>query len=201
MGEGWGSTHCLIFEKNSVVFRSKISILQVSTTSGDIGERLEQLFDQGRTNADDNQEKGAKMKRIIALAIIIAGAAVGSVTRASAQEPEVVAKVPFDFVVENQTLPAGKYRIESHGDSLMIESLDGNGAVFAIAFQGETTRDGHSALYFDVLGGDHFLRRVASPIARTSMEFPVCKIEKKAEVLRASRDKTEVINASARGGR
>ena len=81
----------------------------------------------------------------------------------------------------------------------MIDSLDGNAAVFAIAFEGETTADGKAQLYFHVVRGEHYLRRVASPIAKTSVEFPACKMEKKLEVLRASHSTMEVISAIAVG--
>jgi hypothetical protein len=135
------------------------------------------------------------MKRINAMAILIVGAAAGTITRAPAQQTEVLAKVPFDFVVEGRTLPAGNYRIEPQGDFLLIDSLDGKAAVFATTFQGNTTADGQAELYFHVVGGEHFLRRIASPIAKTSVELPACRMEKKVEVLRASHDTTEVIKA------
>ena len=138
------------------------------------------------------------MKRIIAGAILIVGAAVGSVTRASAQEPQVIAKVPFDFVVEDRTLPAGNYRIEPQGDFLLIDRIDGSGAAYVTVIPGETTGDGRAELYFDVVQGERFLRRVASPTAKTSVELPACKTEKKAGVQLASHD-TEVTNAVARG--
>ena len=100
------------------------------------------------------------MKRITAIAILIVGTAVGSVTRASAQQSEVLAKVPFDFVVEGRTLPAGTYRIEPQGDFLLIDSLDGKAAAFATAIQGDTSADGEAELYFHVVGGERFLRRI-----------------------------------------
>ncbi len=134
------------------------------------------------------------MKRITAIAILIVGTAAGSVTRASAQQTEVLAKVPFDFVVEGRTLPAGTYRIEPQGDFLLIDSLDGKAAVYATAFQGDATADGQAELYFHVVGGERFLRRVASPTAKASVELPACKMEKNV-VLRASRETTEVIKA------
>ena len=138
------------------------------------------------------------MKRIIALAILTAGAAAGSITRASAQEPEVAAKVPFNFVVENRTLPAGDYRIEPRGDFLLIHSMDGSASLYTTAIPGDTTADGRAELYFDVVDGQHFLRRVASPQSKTSIEILPCKMEKKAGVLLASRS-TEVTSAVARG--
>lgn len=137
------------------------------------------------------------MKRIIAVAMLVATTAVGSITRASAQEPQVKAKVPFDFVVENRMLPAGTYRIEPQGNFLLIQRLDGTGSAYVIATPDETTADGKSELYFDVVGGERFLSRVASPTARTSIRLTPCKMERKAEAVRASNDATEVINAVA----
>jgi hypothetical protein len=139
------------------------------------------------------------MKRITAIAILIVGTAVGSVTRASAQQTEVLAKVPFDFVVEGRTLPAGSYRIEPRGDFLLIDSLDGKAAAFATAIQSDTSSNGQAELYFHVVGGERFLRRIASPATRASVELPACKMEKKVAVLRASHDSTEVIKAVAAG--
>jgi hypothetical protein len=139
------------------------------------------------------------MKRIIAIAVLIVGAAFGSTSRASAQQPKVVANVPFDFVLENRTLPAGTYRIESHGEFLSIESQDGSKTIFATASQGETRADGKAELDFDVVDGKRYLRRVVSSTADTSKDFPACKMEKEAGVLLASHKTTEVINAVARG--
>ena len=138
------------------------------------------------------------MKRIIAIAILVVAAA-GCVTRASAQEPQVRAKVPFDFVVDNRTLPAGTYRIEPHGDALLIERLDGTESVFAIASPGEKTADQTAELYFHVVGGERFLSRVASGTADTSVVLPPCKMEKKAAELHASREKTDAVHAMAMG--
>jgi hypothetical protein len=137
------------------------------------------------------------MKRILTIALLIAGPTLASVTRVSAQETEVVAKVPFAFVVENRTLPAGNYRIEPQGDFLLIENLDGKGSVFATAFQSDMTADGTADLYFHVVNGERYLNRIASTSAKTSLELPVCKAEKKSELL-ASNKTTEVIHV-ARG--
>lgn len=139
------------------------------------------------------------MKRIMATAILIVSAAAGSVTRVSAQEPEVKAKVPFDFVVDNRTLPAGTYRIEPHGDFMLIERLDGNASVYAIANRGETTANRTAELYFHVIGGEHFLSRVASATADTSVVLLPCKMERNAGELRASDNSTEVVHAMAMG--
>ncbi len=128
------------------------------------------------------------MKHIIASAILIVGTTIGVVTHASAQESEVVVKVPFSFVVAGSTLPAGNYRIEPRGDFLLFSNRDRNASAFTTAFQGDPTLDGTSQLKFDVVSGEHFLRKIESPSSKTSMEFPVSKTERNAKELRASRD-------------
>src|SRR5689334_3451038 len=50
------------------------------------------------------------LKRMSALAIATAALGLGSVTVARAQE-EVVAKVPFDFIVNGKQMPAGDYQV------------------------------------------------------------------------------------------
>jgi len=79
------------------------------------------------------------MKRSIAKAIgtlaalmfcMTAGASV-----ARADEDEIVAKVPFDFVVGTAHMPAGKYIVKPAAEGpgvVSIERADGHAAVFAL---------------------------------------------------------------------
>lgn len=128
------------------------------------------------------------MKRIIASAILVVGAALGMATRASAQEDVVHANVPFAFAVGSQTLPAGEYRIEPRGDFLLIENRNSKASMFANALHGDTSTNGKDVLTFDVVDGQYFLRKIASESEKTSAEFPRSKLEKKAQELRASHE-------------
>lgn len=65
------------------------------------------------------------MKSVITrFGLLAAVCVLGVVGSASAGTIEV--KVPFAFVVHNQTLPAGEYRLENEGPILMIRGEHGN---------------------------------------------------------------------------
>ena len=131
------------------------------------------------------------MKRIITSAIFILAISLGMTTRISAQTATVDVKVPFDFAVGDRVLPKGTYKIQPDGDFLLFNSKeDSSASIFANATHGDTSINGRSVLSFDVVDGQHFLRKIASTSSTTSAVFPVSKLEKNAEELRASREIT-----------
>jgi hypothetical protein len=79
------------------------------------------------------------MKRSIARTAVIAaallvGIAAGA-TPARAQEEQIVAKVPFDFVVGGTQLPAGKYTVKAATNDLSVVSIaneDGRAFTFVM---------------------------------------------------------------------
>jgi hypothetical protein len=137
---------------------------------------------------ETTRRRRINMKHIIASAILIVGTTIGLATRASAQEDEIVVKVPFDFMVGSQTLPQGSYRITSHGEFLLFSNTERKTATFASSYHGDPTIDGSSRLKFDVVSGQHYLRAIESPSQKDAMDFPVSKAERSATELRASHD-------------
>src|ERR1700740_803806 len=134
------------------------------------------------------------MKRIITSAVFILAISLGMTTRISAQTATVDVKVPFDFAVGDRVLPKGTYKIQPDGDFLLFNSKeDSSASIFANATHGDASIDGRSVLSFDVVDGKHFLRKIASTSSTTSADFPVSKLEKNAEELRASRQ-TNALN-------
>ena len=72
----------------------------------------------------------ARSIQILAAALVAAAAA-----PAYAQTDEVIATVPFDFVVGNEHLAAGKYMVRPASEDLsvvLIESADGRGSAVAL---------------------------------------------------------------------
>lgn len=128
------------------------------------------------------------MKHLIASAILVVGTTMGLATHASAQDNQIAVKVPFDFMVGSQALPSGTYRIEPRGEFLLFSNIDRQASTFTITYHGDPTLDGTSKLDFDVVSGQHFLRKIESPSNRTAMDFPVSKAERNAAELRASHD-------------
>jgi hypothetical protein len=78
---------------------------------------------------------------------------VASSTVARADDEEIVANVPFDFIVGSTHLPAGKYMVKpaSLDESVMtIESADGRQSVFALTIPvSPDTPPTHPELVFD----------------------------------------------------
>lgn len=118
------------------------------------------------------------MNRIITAAILLIGVTAGISNRASAQEPAVKVNVPFDFAVGTHVLPAGTYRIEAHNDSLAFDNRDKKAFLFTLARRGDMATEGRSKLVFDNVEGRYFLRKIETTSARTSVDFPISKLEK-----------------------
>lgn len=119
---------------------------------------------------------------------------------AYAQSIKVKADIPFDFVVDKQTMPKGEYNVESIGSEnssvLLITSADGT------AKKLETVHSCHSVLdpmgsklVFHRYGNDYFLSEVWSTNADSGYEFRQGKLEK--ELARAS-SKSNVAVAALR---
>lgn len=94
------------------------------------------------------------------------------------QRPSFQANVPFEFSVDNKTLPAGVYHVTHEGFFLHING-ESNG-VYAVVVNGNPSRDGHTFLIFDRVEGQYFLRRLVTPSSGTSLDISTSSSEKKA---------------------
>ena len=88
---------------------------------------------------------------------------------ARAQEQDtIVAKVPYDFVVGSQVLPAGTYkvrRVDHHGTrELQIQSYETGASAFLISTFFDDTQIGHAQLSFEHAGDKYFLSGIETPI-------------------------------------
>jgi hypothetical protein len=97
--------------------------------------------------------------------------------RAHAQEQDtVVAKVPYDFVVGGQILPAGMYRVSrvtSTGSrELEITSYDRRAGAFLIPTFFDGTQIGHAQLNFEHAGDKYFLSGIETPIGAYTITVP-----------------------------
>lgn len=102
-----------------------------------------------------------------------------SVTLSNAQSNKVwKANIPYSFHVENQTLPAGMYRVEWVAGRLRIASEDGKYAASAIALpkEGRTTQTA-SRLKFNNYGGERFLSEIFFSGQEQSRELLRSKLE------------------------
>jgi hypothetical protein len=98
------------------------------------------------------------------------------------EEDTVVAKVPYDFVVGGQVLPAGTYRVsrvDSSGGSreLEISSYETRASAFLIPTYFDDVQTGHAQLNFEHVGDKYFLSAVETPIGTYALTIPPSAIK------------------------
>jgi hypothetical protein len=87
-----------------------------------------------------------------------------NVTAHADEEGTVIANIPFAFVVDGKTLPAGTYNVSrvSQGSELLISSW--NTGVFVIPTELDSSGAQKPVVSFEKLGDTYFLRQVNTPI-------------------------------------
>lgn len=138
---------------------------------------------------------------IVTLSVIVTLAVAGF----AALHKKVTANVPFDFMVNGKTLPAGQYTIEpsaANGNTLLIRNREAQQGVIVIAQVCEVG-DAKSQLVFRRYGNQYFLAKV---IGQTSAN-ELMKSKAEREAARANRDHLaqhdaapEIITVSAQIG-
>ena len=119
--------------------------------------------------------------RILAVGLLVlAGAAT-----ARADDDEIVAKVPFSFIVGRTHMPAGKYIVKPASDDLrvvLIESSDGREAAFSLTVPlGSAVRVTAPELVFEKRDNQYFLTRLI-PADGNEREIPPTHVHGEHEV-------------------
>lgn len=107
------------------------------------------------------------LKGFTMVTLLVAIAFAAAVVSANAQSPKlVIADIPFDFVVGDQTLAAGEYRMapsSSFGNGLTIKSADTSNSVMRLTNSIEPRRNRTDArLVFHRYNNRYFLAEVWS---------------------------------------
>jgi len=104
------------------------------------------------------------LKGVTMLALLVALALATAVVSANAQSTQVVSNIPFEFVVGDQTLPAGAYSVRpanAQANALMIQSKDGKNAAVRLSNPTEQRNNKRYArLIFHRYGQNYFLAEV-----------------------------------------
>ena len=152
------------------------------------------------------------MKRQIAkgLAMLMVTLAVAAASAAVANgqaKARLVAQVPFEFMVADQTLRAGEYRvaaIDQSGDTIAITNSCGDNTIRLSMPAERNGRDKAAKLVFHRYGSTYFLSQVWMAGEGTGRELPKSKQERatERELTVASNGRTfetvEVVAAMAR---
>jgi hypothetical protein len=138
------------------------------------------------------------MKRITALAFLTA--ALISMGSACAHAQAAGFKVPFDFTVGNQVLPAGTYQVGYYPtkNAILIRSQDDRFHAFATTYPadysaGPSTSGGK--VVFTKYGNQYFLHEVLCSARSMNVALPASKLEKRARIQEAQLPHSETVAA------
>ena len=127
-------------------------------------------------------QDGENMKKqyVTVLFTLICVLGLGLGARAQ-EEDTVVAKVPYDFVVGGQVLPAGTYRVSrvsiNGSRELKISSYETRASAFLIPTFFDDVQTGHAKLNFNHVGAKYFLSAVETPIGTYAITVPSSAIK------------------------
>ena len=134
------------------------------------------------------------MKRTTALAFLAATLISMCSARAHAQAVEF--KVPFDFIVGNQTLPTGTYRVsQAAGNVLLIRSRDGSSAALTSTFATDVRKPAGGQIVFNRYGNRYFLHEVLCGAVSMNVALPTSRLEKQARIQEAQLPHNETVAA------
>jgi hypothetical protein len=104
-----------------------------------------------------------------------------AVSAAQAQETRVKANIPFDFVVQNQVLPAGEYLVTSEGptnQAIVIRSDDSKTAILSLTNSCSSSKPSdRTKLVFHRLANRYFLSQVWVEGNSSGRQVPHSKAE------------------------
>ena len=120
--------------------------------------------------------KHAKWIVVVTL-VVLSGMAAAQLNSGS----KIVAQVPFEFVVANKIVPAGKCVVRTatlEGKVLTIENPDANVGLFSGSSQTESKQSApHYALVFNQYGDRYFLSGIKLQGSKIAYRLPESKAE------------------------
>jgi hypothetical protein len=140
------------------------------------------------------------MKRITALAFLTAALIAMGSACAHAQAPGF--KVPFDFTVGSQVLPAGAYQVsyDATKTAILIRSQDDRFHAFTTTHLADpSTRDGE--VVFTKYGNQYFLHEVLCSALSMNVAVPTSRLEKRARIQEAQLPHSEAVAALRTGAK
>ncbi len=119
----------------------------------------------------------------IAVSILSGLFLLAAATPGQAQQPLRV-KIPFDFVADKVTLPAGEYTVQPSRDgspALIVQSIDGRAGAAAIVLTNAVEANdwkSKNGLIFRAYGERYFLSEMWTAGARRGRQFRTSPIER-----------------------
>jgi hypothetical protein len=137
------------------------------------------------------------MKRFTSIALVML-ASLFTAGGLQAQSHETRATVPFNFVVGNKQLPAGRYSVLSQTDgSVIIQNRDHPIAVISLLeAEDAVPPNGGAHLTFNQYGDHYFLSEIRCAWSTMNGDIPRSKLEKRARTEQASVEPARVLIAA-----
>ncbi len=120
------------------------------------------------------------MKRNLARAAVLASLVLGIVVPSLAQQSRTIkVNVPFNFIVENDRMPAGAYTIQRiAAGRLLVRRDDSKSAVSVLALPTQAKAAGdETRIVFRRYGNEYFLYRIWTPGLEVGWEIFQGKLE------------------------
>ena len=113
-------------------------------------------------------------------------------------QPQIAVTLPFDFVVNGKTLPAGTYTVKRFSqqpfDVLMLTSDNTGSTVFVRPTEMESASDEKPRVSFHKVGEQHFLSAIQTEDYVYNFTVP------RSVILEAAAKQPGTVSASASGG-
>jgi len=116
----------------------------------------------------ENQRK-LSMKRILTRILMAAGIAGPFVAHVAAQDHRMIANIPFTFIANERTMPAGQYQLtqrSSSGSAFQLRNATGR-AIFVLLGTREGGKPNRPSITFACHGKQCVLAKVAPPGSST----------------------------------
>ena len=138
------------------------------------------------------------MKRNLLRGLLVSLFAVGLGAAAHAQEPDrLIVDIPYDFVLNGTSLPAGKYKVERYdfSDVRMLVLIDAERSKPLLTFAGELSgaHPTHPSVRLQQAGDQRFLTQIQT--AERVFELPLTKAAFKAAA--AKPDQADYLTGTA----
>ena len=120
------------------------------------------------------------MKKHVATLLILMLAVLTGLVNAQVVHPKIMAQIPFEFVANGKTMPAGECTITAQGDGTMILWIrSGNKNLAAVPHATQSLNASQkTTLVFHRYGDRYFLASISRQGEKLGYEFPTNKLEK-----------------------
>jgi len=105
---------------------------------------------------------------------------IGLAPAARAASLQITANIPFDFVVNNQKLPAGEYDLKSLSQgAILLQNEDRRQAAITLVHSAESSVNPEGAkLVFNKYGDQYFLSQVWPGFSESGLQLPASRLER-----------------------